>query len=87
MNIKFELNDLDYPRHYLWVHLHFTFEIKKSWKGVLSIASSIGLDFLNPTSQLRHTNVTAFCMQLGNRLVMITRSVYMYSVTLCTPEK
>ena len=31
--------------------------------------SSLGLGFLNPMSQLRRANVTAFCMQLGNQLV------------------
>ena len=30
----------------------------------LQITSSIGLGFLNPSYQLRHTDVTAFCMQL-----------------------
>ena len=31
--------------------------------------SSIGLGFLNLSSQLRCTDVPAFCMQLGNQLV------------------
>ena len=55
--------------------------------------SSIGLGFLNPTSQLRQTNVIGFCMQLGNSddyniserecvtgyTVLIRRSVYIYA--------
>ena len=28
--------------------------------------SSMGLGFLNPTSQLRQVNVIGFCIQLGN---------------------
>ena len=28
--------------------------------------SSMGLGFLNPSSQLKQANVAAFCMQLGN---------------------
>ena len=36
---------------------------------ICKTASSIGLGFFNPSSQLRCTDVTAFCMQLGNWLV------------------
>ena len=30
--------------------------------------SSMGLDFLNPTPQLKHTDVIGFCMQLENSI-------------------
>ena len=41
------------------VSIHFKFPVTQENE------SSIGLGFLNPTSQLNHTDVIAFCMQLG----------------------
>ena len=32
--------------------------------------SSIGLGFLNPTSQLKQANAIGFCMQLGNKRIV-----------------
>ena len=40
-------------------------EANNSDQGILD-CSSVGLGFLNPTSQLRLTNVIAFCMQIRN---------------------
>ena len=48
--------------------LRFMFRSKKlTYKvAALKALSSIGLGFLNPTSQIKCTDVIAFCMQLRN---------------------
>ena len=50
--------------------------------------SSIVLVFLNPTSQLRRTDVTNFCMQLENRLLFTSYclSPFSFPYTKVTPS-
>ena len=62
------------PWHFvdLFFHLSVVYSNQKEKTGARqtvycsNLISSIGLGFLTPTSQLKPTDVIAFCMQLGN---------------------
>ena len=51
-------------------HLHMSLKVEWSDHHSNNGLSSIGLGFLNPTSQLKQANAIGFCMQLGNKRIV-----------------